>query len=91
MNTAWKTDNYAFVGKTFDMRYAQRINTLSPIFGETTTTSVDYELTGSGGFGEMERYDGANLNKGGMKRGFKTIITPQEFSKSADVHSRRRF
>ena len=83
--TAWKTDNYTFVGKAFDMRYAQRINTLSPILGETTTNSIDYELTGSGGFGEMELYDGTNLNQGSMKRGFKTIITPQEYSKTMNV------
>jgi len=89
MNTAWKTDNYAFVGKTFDMRYAQRINTLAPILGETTTNSIDFELTSSGGYGEMELYDGTNLNKGGMKRGFKTIITPQEYSKSEDVGYKR--
>lgn len=82
MNTAWKTDNYAFVGKTFDMRYAQRINTLAPILGEVNNNSIDYELSGSGGYGEMERYDGVNLNKGTKKRGFKKIITPEEFSKT---------
>lgn len=83
--TAWKSDNYAFVGKTFDMRYAQRINKLAPIMGEATTNSIDYELRGAGGYGEMERYDGENLNKGEQKRAFKTIITPQEYSKTAVV------
>lgn len=87
--TAWKTDNYAFVGKTFDMRYAQRINTLAPIMGETTTNSIDFELTGSGGYGEMKVYDGQNLNKTAQKRGFKTIIVPVEYSSSEDVSYKR--
>lgn len=81
----WKTDNYKFVGKAFDMRYANRINTLAPLLGTKTTNSIDYELTGAGGFGEMQRYDGENVNKGSLKRGFKTIITPGEFSTSIPV------
>lgn len=81
----WKTDNYKFVGKAFDMRYANRINTLAPLLGTKTTNSVDYELTGAGGFGETQPYDGENVNKGSLKRGFKTIITPGEFSTSIPV------
>ena len=81
----WKTDNYKFVGKAFDMRYANRINTLAPLLGTKTTNSVDYELTGAGGFGEMQPYDGENVNKGSLKRGFKTIMTPGEFSTSIPV------
>ena len=37
----WKTDNYKFVGKAFDMRYANRINTLAPLLGTKTTNSID--------------------------------------------------
>lgn len=81
----WRTDNYKFVGKAFDMRYANRINTLAPLLGTKTTNSIDYELTGAGGFGEMQPYDGENVNKGSLKRGFKTIITPGEFSTSIPV------
>ncbi len=83
--TAWKTDNYKFVGKAFDMRYADRINTLAPLLGTRSGTSIDFELTGSGGFGEMQPYDGENVNRGSMKRGFKTLITPAEFSTSIPV------
>lgn len=81
----WKTDNYKFVGKAFETHYANRINTLAPLLGTKTIRSVDYELTGSGGFGEMQPYDGENLNKGSLKRGFKTIITPGEFANSIPV------
>ena len=81
----WKTDNYKFVGKAFDFAYADRLNKLSPVVGEVNAKSIDYELTGSGGYGEMAEYDGENLNTGRMKRGFKTVITPVEYTLSIPV------
>ncbi len=81
----WKTDNYKFVGKAFDTAYANRINKLSPIVGEVNAKSIDYELTGSGGYGEAPAYDGSNLNEGSLHRGFKTIITPTEYTLSIPV------
>ena len=83
--TSWKSDNYKFVGKAFDFAYADRLNKLSPVVGEVNAKSIDYELTGSGGYGEMAEYDGNNLNEGSLHRGFKTIITPQEFNLSIPV------
>ncbi|MEG2137491.1 MAG: hypothetical protein RRY64_02410 [Oscillospiraceae bacterium] len=83
--TAWKSDNRKFVGKAFDYGYANRMNKLLPIVGEVSSKNVDYELTGSGGYGEMQPYDGTNLNKANQKRGFKTIVTPEEFSLSATI------
>lgn len=83
--TAWKGDNKKFVGKAFDYAYADRMNKLLPILGEKTSKSIDYELAGTGGYGELSPYDGVNLNIGSQKRGFRTIITPQEFSMSAQV------
>ena len=80
-STAWKTDNYKFVGKALDYAYANRLNKLRAIVGEVDVKSVDYELTGAGGYGEMQPYTG-ELNYGGKKRGFKTVITPGEFSLS---------
>lgn len=81
----WKADNYKFVGKAFDYAYADRMKKLSPIVGEVNAKSIDYELTGSGGYGEMPGYDGYNLNMGALHRGFKTIIRPEEFSLSIPV------
>lgn len=88
-NTAWKTDNYKFVGKAFDFTYANRINKLLGVMSETTTKSIDYELTGGGGYGEMPRYDGNNLNEAVQKRGFKTIITPEEFALTKVVNRKQ--
>ncbi len=81
----WKTDNYKFVGRAFDYAYADRLNKLSPVVGEVEARSVDYELTGSGGYGEAPVYDGENLNEGSLHRGFKTIITPVEYTLSIPV------
>ena len=81
----WKTDNYKFVGKAFDTAYADRLNRLSPVVGEVNARSIDYEITGSGGYGEAPAYDGENLNEGSLKRGFKTIITPVEYTLSIPV------
>ena len=83
--TAWKTDNYKFVGKAFDYAYANRLNKFLSIVGVANANSIDYELTAGGGYGEMPAYDGNNLNEGTKKRGFKTIITPEEFSLSESV------
>lgn len=83
--TAWKADNYKFVGKAFDFAYADRLNKLAPILGSVNSKSIDYEMAGIGGFGELTPYDGENLNMGEQKRAFKTIITPEEFTKSAKV------
>lgn len=84
MDQAWKTDLYKFVGKSFDFAYANRLNKLLAIMGEKNSNSVDFELTGTGGYGELREYTG-ELNKGDMKRGFKTIITPGEFSLTIPV------
>ena len=84
-NIIWKTDNYKFVGKAFDYAYANRLNKLLAIMGTANSNSIDYELTGGGGYGEMPAYDGDNLNEGAKKRGFKTVITPEEFSLSEAV------
>ena len=81
----WKTDNYKFVGKAFDFAYADRLNKLAPVVGEVNAKSIDYELTGSGGYGEAMVYDGENLNTAQLHRGFKTVITPVEYTVSVPV------
>lgn len=83
--TAWKGDNYKFVGKAFQYAYANRLNKLLTIAGEVDSKSIDYELAGDGGYGELTPYDGVNLPEAEQKRGFKTIITPQEYAKSLKV------
>lgn len=83
--SAWKTDNYKFVGKAFDFSYANNLNKLMPIVGEVNAKSIDYEITGGGGYGEVPVYDGENLNMASNHRGFKTIITPVEHTLTMSV------
>ncbi len=85
ITTNWKSDNYKFVGKAFDFSYANRLNKLLPIIGEVDSKSIDYELTGTGGYGELQRYDGTNLNLVQMQRGFKTVITPEEYTSTVNI------
>lgn len=85
ISTQWKTDNYKFVGKAFDFAYANRMSQLAPVVSEVNAKSIDYELTGSGGYGELQPYLGRNLTEGTLHRGFKTIITPQEYTNSVPV------
>lgn len=85
LTNEWKADLEKFVGKTFDIAYANRLNRLLPIIGEDTTTSADYELASTEGYGEMDEYDGTNLPEGKQKRGFKTVIVTGEFAKSAKI------
>lgn len=85
VSTAWKTDNYKFVGQTFDYTYGNRMNKLLFILGEFMANSVDYQLDGLGGFGEYQPYDGNTLVAGTLKRGFTTVITPKEFNLTYDI------
>lgn len=87
LNNKWKGDNYKFVGKSFDYNYKsiQDMFPLSRIINEKVTDSVDYEITGSDGYGEYAPYDGSNLIQGSQSRGFKTIITPKEYNKYIDL------
>lgn len=84
-NLAWKDGNYAFVGKAFDTRYANRTSVLNTIMGTVSTTSVDYEISTGGSYGEMKPYDGRNLNEVQMKKGFKSIVVPQPYTSTVKI------
>lgn len=87
MDNAWKTDNYKFVGKTYDLTYKKQLanNALMSIIGTVSTNSIDYEITNFGDYGEMQPFDGTNLIQGTQNRGFKTIIRPKEFTLSDSI------
>jgi hypothetical protein len=87
INNKWKSDNYKFVGKSFDLKAKNMLtgNALLMIVGEETTDSIDYELTGTGGYGEYSAYDGSTLVAGNQRRGFKTVVTPVEWAKEIQL------
>lgn len=84
-NAAWKQDLYPLVTKVFDFEYANRMNKFRQIVSEDDINSVDYRMAGMGGFGELPKYDGTQLIGLNQKRGFITILTPQEYSGSIDI------
>lgn len=81
----WKADLYPYVGKAFEVAYGNRMNKFTPIVGEIVSRNVSYELTGSGGYGEPQVYDGENLNRSVLKRAFKTTIVPVEYQDSVVI------
>jgi hypothetical protein len=85
INTAWKNDLYPLVKKSFDYEYNNRLNKFLQIVSEEDINSVDYRVAGTGGFGELAKYDGTQLTAMNQKRGFVTIMTPDEFSGSIDL------
>lgn len=85
INTAWKQDLYPLINKTFDYQYENLMNKLTEIVSEETITSIDYRMAGVGGFGELTTYDGSNLKGMNQKRGFITVLTPQEYAGSIDI------
>ena len=85
----WKSDNYNFVGKTFDYNVSQRPSKLMAVVDKVVTNSVDYEVTSTGGYGEVPLYDGRNLNTAKALRGFKAIVTPEEHEMSELIEYKR--
>lgn len=82
---AWKADNYKFYGKAFDYAYANKMKQFMPIIGTAQDDHSTYELEGVGGYGEMLPYDGTSLNHADQKRGFKTVLRPQEYTNTAQI------
>lgn len=78
VNTAWKNDLYALIEKTFDYQYENFMDILRQVVSEEDNQSIDYRLEGLGGYGELPNYDGSQLIGMNQKRGFVTIIQPQE-------------
>lgn len=84
--SAWKTDNSKFVGRAFEYAYDQRMKKLRSIITESDTNAADYVLEGLGGYGEYQLYDGTNLNISSQKKGFSTVISPEQFNMTVDIH-----
>ena len=82
---AWKADNYKFYGKAFDFAYNNKMRAFAPIIGVAKGKNSTYELDGVGGYGEMMPYDGTSLNHVQQKRGFKTVLTPEEYTSTAQI------
>lgn len=88
INSAWKNDLYPLIAKSFDYNYNQFTNIIKQIMSDEDSDSIDYRMAGDGGFGELPTYDGANLTQLNQKRGFVTIIYPQERGAAIDLQIR---
>ena len=88
INSAWKNDLFPLIQKSFDYNYDQFTNVFKQIMSEEDHKAIDYRMQGMGGFGELPNYDGANLTQLNSKRGFVTILTPQEKGAAIDLQIR---
>jgi hypothetical protein len=88
INAAWKNDLFPLIAKTFDYTYENYTNIIKQVMTEEDSKTPDYRLEGMGGFGELPNYDGANLIQLNQKRGFVTILQPQEKGAAIDLQIR---
>lgn len=88
VNTAWKNDLYPLIEQTFDYQYDNFMNIIKQVVSEEDNKSIDYRLEGLGGYGELPNYDGSQLLGMNQKRGFVTIINPQEKAGAIDIQRR---
>jgi hypothetical protein len=88
INNAWKNDLFPLIQKSFDYNYESFPNMIKQIMSEEDSKTIDYRIAGGGGYGELPAYDGANLIQLNQKRGFVTIIYPQERGAAIDLQIR---
>ena len=61
----WSNDMYPLVKKSFDERYAQRINYIGEVAGIVTQGETSYKLDSLGGYGLLSDYNGTLSVSGG--------------------------
>ena len=80
----WSNDMYPLVKKSFDERYAQRINYIGEVAGIVTQGETSYKLDSLGGYGLLSDYNGT-LSVSGGTGGFTKTITPKEHALAMPV------
>jgi hypothetical protein len=88
INSAWKNDLFPLIQKSFDYNYENFTNIFKQIMSEEDSKTIDFRMEGMGGYGELPNYDGANLVQMNNKRGFITILNPQEKGAAIDLQIR---
>jgi hypothetical protein len=86
LNTAWKTDLYKFIDKTFEWKVEQFQNVLKLVLGEEDSQTIDFKLSEGGGYGEVPDYDGGStITTMNQKRGFIKTITQAQKAGAIDI------
>lgn len=88
INSSWKNDLFPLIQKSFDYNYESFPNMIKQIMSEEDSKTIDYRIAGNGGYGAIPAYDGANLTQLNQKRGFVTILYPQEHAAAIDLQIR---
>lgn len=74
----WSEDMYPIVKKSFDERYASRINAISEVAGVVKQSELTYNIEGLGGYGALPEYTASTLTRADGTKGFITTVSPTE-------------
>ncbi len=74
----WSDDMYPIVKKSFEERYASRVNAIATAAGIVKQDALTYKINSLGGYGELPAYSAGTLARGDNESGFITTVTPTE-------------
>lgn len=71
-------DLYPIIAKRFELEVDEGNKLINTLIDVVDNEKIDYRLDSMGGYGEIPKYNGTTLTNLDQKRGFTTIITPEE-------------
>lgn len=81
----WRDNLFPIVKKWFDDRYDKRTGLIPSVIGVEGTDRYSFDEYGVGGFGEVPKYDGSNIDELTRAKGFKTTYTTEEYAGKCNV------
>lgn len=78
-------DLYPIISDRFTLEVDEGNKLINTLIDVVDNEKVDYRIDGMGDFGEIGKYNGTTLTELNQKRGFTTIITPEERAAVASV------
>lgn len=76
----WRENVFPLVSKWFDDHLAKRTGLISQVIGVEHTNTYQTQENGTGGFGEMQKYDGNEIKEMRQYKGFKTTYITEEYA-----------
>ena len=81
----WRDNLFPIVKRWFDDRYDKRTGLIPSVIGVETTDRYSFDEYGVGGYGEIPKYDGSNIDELNRAKGFKTTYTTEEYAGKCNV------
>lgn len=74
----WFNDLYPIIKERFETEVDEGKKLINTLIDVKDSDDIDYRVDGMGGYGEIPKYDGTTIQNINQKRGYTTIITPEE-------------